>query len=294
MDLRERQKLLSEAEELARLDQKERSLRSLIQLKQQRKQNVREWMYSIRDEDQVQFPPAGGSSCCGCCTGLLANKHTQLAAVVCHPWGPLGGTMHDPNVGVVAGFLRGEAGITTLRLNFRSGVGRGHSSAADVMGACAFLMALDDPPSKILLVGYSYGACVVADVAPRVAEVTAFVMLAPPLGVTAPLFFGRDVLSLAVRSSKPKLALVGGADQFCSEARFVAFAERLTEPARAVVMRGHHAQCGSGCSHEVGLNHFNLFTELPAYLEPWLVETFGCSLAELSRSDGVPAKLPTQ
>ena len=71
--------------------------------------------------------------------------------------------MLTPTVCALAAALS-EAGLTTLRLAFRCGVGRGNSSANDVRGACAHLKAATDA-SAIVLVGYSYGSCVVADVA---------------------------------------------------------------------------------------------------------------------------------
>ena len=56
----------------------------------------------------------------------------------------------------------------------------------------------------------------VADVAEAIDEVAAFAMIAPPLGAASALFLFRDVTSRAAASSKPKLALIGEADQFCT------------------------------------------------------------------------------
>ena len=87
-------------------------------------------------ETQIKFETLGeDQSCCGGqCTGLLADRSTQLAAVVCHPWGPLGGSMHDYCVSKIVSIFA-KAGITTLRFNFRYGIGQGYSSAADLRGA---------------------------------------------------------------------------------------------------------------------------------------------------------------
>ena len=109
----------------------------------------------LGDEEYVQFSSAQKNCCCRSeCQGLLADRATRLAVVVCHPWGPLGGSMHDFNV-VNLVSLFAEAGITTLRFNFRYGIGRGHGAAADLRAACAMLSSLDAPPEKLLLLGYS-------------------------------------------------------------------------------------------------------------------------------------------
>ena len=58
---------------------------------------------------------------------------SNLAVVCCHPWGPLGGSMHDPVV-AAALYPFSKAGHTTCRFNFRSGIGTGKGSMEDVAG----------------------------------------------------------------------------------------------------------------------------------------------------------------
>ena len=133
------------------------------------------------EEVMVKFPvgPCGCSSCySGCCCscsvgGMLMDRGTALAVIVCHPWGPLGGSMFDPNVQTLCNLLGGDgAGLTTLRFNFRTGLGTGASSVADVRTACSFLLSrVGRRPQRILLVGYSYGASVVASAAPSIPAV---------------------------------------------------------------------------------------------------------------------------
>ena len=194
---------------------------------------------TVAEEVKVTFAPRSEAgvetTCCGQCSGLLADRSTQLAAVICHPWGPLGGSMTDVTVSEITREFE-TAGISTLRINFRTGIGRGHSAAEDVRGACALLSSLDVPPRRILLVGYSYGSMVVADVADSIAMVAAFAIVAPPLGAAGPLFFGRDVMRSAQQSTKPKLALIGNADQFCTERRFTVFARQMSAPAQSYVV----------------------------------------------------------
>jgi alpha/beta superfamily hydrolase len=247
-------------------------------------------------ESTVGFAPldAAGEPATHCgatCNGLLADRSTQLAAVVCHPWGPLGGSLRDVCVSKVVAMLS-DAGITTLRFDFRTGIGRGHAAADDVRGACALLRSLDAPPRRLLLVGYSYGACVVADVADAIPDVAAFAMLAPPLGATVPLFLCREVTRSAQASAKPKLVMVGEADQFCSEQRFRVFAQAMAPPKRAhVVTDGASQQCcsresGCGHAHAKRVHHFNLFEYLDEYFRPWVAETFGVPFGELGTSSG--------
>lgn len=240
---------------------------------------------------EVPVTFAADESCCapGRVSGMLADRSTPLAAVICHPWGPMGGSMYDTHVCEMAGLLGVEGSITTLRFNFRYGIGRGRSSEADIRGACALLQTLDPPPRGILLCGYSYGACVVADAAPKIDAVKAFAMISPPLGPALLLFGGRDPMAEARGSPKPKLMIVGDRDQFCSTQRFAICARTLAEPKRCnVVTTDEVTACGDGCghSHNVGVDHFSMFKRLADSLVPWVEETFGLPLASLGKSTG--------
>ena len=222
---------------------------------------------TVAEEVKVQFAPRNEAgvetTCCSLCAGLLADRSTQLAVVICHPWGPLGGSMHDVCVSEIAREFE-VAGVTTLRINFRTGIGRGHSAAGDVRGACSLLSSLDVPPRRILLVGYSYGSMVVADVADSIAEVVAFAIVAPPLGAAAPLFFGRDVMRRAQQSAKPKLALIGNADQFCSERRFTVFARNMSAPAQSQVVSDEAGNAfPQQCCSQVRAPSWNLSSSPP-------------------------------
>ena len=115
--------------------------------------------------------------------------------------------MYDPTVFTMLGLLS-QAGISTLRINFRTGIGRGHSAANDIRGACEELLQLNSQPTSIVLVGYSYGSMVVADVADNIPSVVAFALVAPPLQYNWGLFLCRDMTSRAKESSKPKLLLI--------------------------------------------------------------------------------------
>ena len=70
----------------------------------------------------------------------LLVQGSPVGVIVCHPWGPLGGSMHDPVV-LAACRVFADAGCTTCRFDFRSGLGCGGSSADDVRAVARHLLA---------------------------------------------------------------------------------------------------------------------------------------------------------
>lgn len=222
---------------------------------------------------------------------MLANRSSVIAVIVCHPWGPLGGSMHDPTVVSVVG-LMADAGLTTLRFNFRYGIGRGHGAGADLRAACAAVMSLDSPPEALVLVGYSYGSLVVADVAPTMPNVCAFAMIAPPLGFEHRLFCGRTVSKQAQRSDKHKLAFIGANDQFCTPSTFHEYTRYMSPTSTSVkIILGESVPCGDhGChkAHQSRVDHFSIRAHVDKMFVPWLEETFACSFSELAHNAKVP------
>lgn len=236
-----------------------------------------------------------GGACCGKSTpGILADRASRLAVVVCHPWGPLGGSMWDMNVGCLIDIFA-RAKVTTLRFDFRTGLDFGVGAAADLRAACDFLLngpLVPSPPDKLLLIGYSFGALVVSEVAPTIDACSAFCLVAPPLGAAGALYGPRRERAFAALSSstKPKLALLGTHDQFCKQSRFETWAEGLQQPAEARLMHGSMVTdaCASGCehSHARRIHHINVYEVAEQHLQPWVERTFGCSLEKLASSDG--------
>ena len=277
-----------ERHEVARRDMEE--LQDLLALSRSRRP------YSC--EERVSIPVVAGT-CAGVicgrkCAGMLAARATRLGVVVCHPFGPLGGSMYDPHVLAIVKSLRH---VTTLRLNFRTGLDCGYSASNDVKAACKYLLhSIESPPERLLLVGYSYGALVVADAAPSIAECGAFALIAPPLGITFPMFGPRQPQETAAACPKPKLALMGTHDQFCSASRFEAWASTLALPAEYEIVLGrevagrpccHDAHCGSELTRRLPVHHFNMFEHIERHLAPWVQSTFGVAeLADLATSDG--------
>jgi uncharacterized protein len=136
----------------------------------------------------------------------------QVAAgvVITHPHPLYGGSM-DNNVVWTAARAFGDRGWSTLRFNFR-GVGRstgaygeGLAEVADVTCAVAYLAARVSGPC--FLVGYSFGAWVSGRALLSGLEVTAAVLIAPPVAF----------MDMAFLPESPGLSLMvaGDQDDFC-------------------------------------------------------------------------------
>ena len=118
--------------------------------------------------------------------GALRDGDGSLAAVVLHPHPQYGGDMSNHVVMAACEALAG-LGATTLRFNFR-GTGRsegsydgGRGEASDARAAAGMLRA-SAPDAKLLLVGYSFGAMVAANVAGDVRP-DALALISPPVGM---------------------------------------------------------------------------------------------------------------
>ena len=106
----------------------------------------------------------------------------KVGVIVCHPWGPLGGSMHD-HVVMTAWKIFADAGCTTARFNFRSGLGCGGGSVDDIVAVAKYLLSLphQNAVSKILLVGYSYGSICCMGAAAELPECIGFAAIGPPI-----------------------------------------------------------------------------------------------------------------
>ena len=71
--------------------------------------------------------PVGWSSI----SALVAVRQSPVVVIALHPWGPMGGSMYDPHPHTVCA-LMGKSGCSTVRFNFRSGLGFGGGSIEDV------------------------------------------------------------------------------------------------------------------------------------------------------------------
>lgn len=122
----------------------------------------------------------------------IADMNSRVAVIVTHPWGPLGGDMHN-NVVVAAVLYFHSIGITTCRFDFAgSQVGRGNAQVTQVQQAASYLLqgkhipssnTNNKPPSYILLCGYSYGSLIVASASSLIPQCIGCISIAPPISV---------------------------------------------------------------------------------------------------------------
>ena len=83
--------------------------------------------------------PIGGSSNSTVHARVIVSSNRSPVAVIClHPWGVMGGSLHDPHPATVCQIMA-EAGCSTARLNFRSGIG---SPPAPPPAFCSLPVAL--------------------------------------------------------------------------------------------------------------------------------------------------------
>ncbi|CAK9098884.1 unnamed protein product [Durusdinium trenchii] len=225
------------------------------------------------DEAFHRIPVAG--------TTIEAQIHISLqspiAVIATHPWGPLGGSMADPHPRTVCHTF-GNAGCSTVRFNFRSGIGSGSGSVEDVKAVARWLTRPREEAggrivaSKILIVGYSYGSIIGAAAAAEIPEAFGYAMIGPPLdyGWALYMFNAANLRAKAASSAgKPKLLLVGTNDQFCSMQSFKGFADSVPGPKEMQVLNGS--------------DHFNLFQSLPQALAEWVQRAFGVNMPDFAR-----------
>src|SRR5262245_59100193 len=149
--------------------------------------------------------------------------------VVCHPHPLYGGDMDNPVV-VRAVEVAREAGLNTLRFNFR-GAGasggshdKGRGEQDDVRAALRTLRECA-PERPLGLAGYSFGAWMASAVAARESDLAALCLIAPPLAT----------FNLVLPDPPPRhlLVVAGTRDSYCPPAELERFAAGL--PASAVV-----------------------------------------------------------
>jgi len=163
----------------------------------------------------------------------IADSSSNLAVIVTHPWGPLGGNMNNNVVLAIAVWFQ-RLNITTMRFNFcGSQIGRGDSQVEQVQEAAKFLLSgqhlnnttenKSKPPKYILLVGYSYGSIISASASAGIPQCIGTVMVSPPLAVRHWLycFKGNWHLEQARKRKLPLLMIIGSQDNFTAENDFM-------------------------------------------------------------------------
>jgi alpha/beta superfamily hydrolase len=212
----------------------------------------------------------------------IADLDSRLAVIVTHPWGPLGGNMHN-NVVVAAVLYFQSLGVTTLRFDFvGSQIGRGHSQVRQVEEAAQFLLegkhlasSSTMSPSYILLVGYSYGSLITASASASIPRCIGCISIAPPISVSHWLLCFNSEYHLKrarKRTSLPRLLVLGSRDNFTSEETFM---ETVTSFS-AVTTTGAILK---------GADHFFAKREkdLMSILGRWLIRTYPACNGDLSK-----------
>lgn len=161
-------------------------------------------------DKQLQENPVSFSADGVILEGLLRRIPGTKAAVVTHPHSLYGGDMYNP---VVETLCRCYAagGFSTLRFNFR-GVGasqgafeNGCGEAGDVFAAMDYLK--ESGIRDIQLLGYSFGARVLAGLDDLPREVSAEIYIAPPVGFMDFSDIGfRRALRLVVAGEQDEIA----------------------------------------------------------------------------------------
>ncbi|WIA30659.1 hypothetical protein OEZ86_000733 [Tetradesmus obliquus] len=144
--------------------------------------------------------------------------------LILHPWAKLGGSMEDPTV--ITQFRAAiESGLFShvCRYNMR---GAGASKTKwtknmwdpdiqDMLLVAQHLLQLPNGPKELVVIGYSYGACVAANLMEHVPEVVAYVAIGFPLGGMANLALrSRDHWQHLADTPVPKLVVQGTRDKF--------------------------------------------------------------------------------
>ena len=204
--------LLRELDEAVLREKKERAEQHAFEEAQRLRGNLFRFAVSRAPLDgEEPCSIAASAKSTSCCRfgarnieGLLAPRGTRLGVVICHPWGPVGGSMFDLNVVFTAYAFRA---CTTLRFNFRSGMDCGITAAEDLRAAhsCSRRRTAGAARAAWILVRQ----LVVADVAPQLDAAAAFGLLMPPLGAGPPRPASRATRPSEHGQHEAKLAVIG-------------------------------------------------------------------------------------
>lgn len=224
----------------------------------------------VLQEDEVRVPVSSSSFV----TAIIArpqedNAYSNLGLIFTHPWAVMGGDL-DNNVPSYLSRTFGAAGFHTCRLDFRGfGVSRGNSEMQDIVACMSYMRQLpgDDgvaPPSKFIVVGYSYGsisACAVGGEHPGFEGFVGIGIPFPFVGALT-LFNGGAMFKRMRESEKPKLLIMGDNDAFASASAFRSQVAQFSQPLQACLLRG--------------ADHFWFGNEAALYvlIFAWLEQTF--------------------
>lgn len=157
---------------------------------------------------------------------LFSNPNSTLGVILTHPWGPLGGNLHNNVVRAGTKYFQQSVGASTLRFDFVGWqvLSGGYSQQAQVVEAAQYLVE-HTPATHILLVGYSYGSLLAASASATIDECVGVVSIAPPWAVQMWLLFfhsGKHLKQAQEKESLPRLMIIGDQDNFTSVTKFEA------------------------------------------------------------------------
>ncbi|GAB5359582.1 hypothetical protein AAMO2058_000555800 [Amorphochlora amoebiformis] len=157
----------------------------------------------------------------------------DVAVILTHPWGRLGGDMNFPIVAKLARYFA-HLGFTVCRFDFR-GVGESSGSPTfsgsgeenDLNSVIDYLLENggkeENLPkiTKILLIGYSYGSVISSSVGGIREEVMGIVTISYPYSwVWALVVLNSRRMLRNAKNAKKKLFLMGSSDEFTSYSSF--------------------------------------------------------------------------
>jgi hypothetical protein len=158
-------------------------------------------------------------------------------ALVCHPHPLGGGTMHNKVVFRAATGLL-DAGLTTLRFNFR-GVGASTGVYSDVEGGkedvsdALYYLGKTYPGEEITLAGFSFGSRTGMEVGMRDERVTRLVSIGAPVD--------KYDYGFLTEIRKPVLFVQGDNDEFGSVANLRPFVDEIAKHADAELVVFHNS-----------------------------------------------------
>ncbi|CAJ1950516.1 unnamed protein product [Cylindrotheca closterium] len=244
---------------------------------------------SLSQERSFTLPDSGSPS------RIAYFEESNLAVIVTHPWGPLGGNMQNNVVLNVAQFFQ-RLKVTTLRFDFCGmQVGRGYSQieqvkeCANVLLKGKFLSSQQQQnlPKQILLVGYSYGSIICASATASIPECIGMVWIAPPLGVRRwlYLFAGNTHLEQArKRPELPQLMILGSNDNFTSVKDFEKVVQTMPQETTSSTVL-------NGSDHFFG----RTAKDLLAAIARWLIDVYplpDSDIKALNSCDIPPVAMP--
>eukprot|EP00931_Biecheleriopsis_adriatica_P058934 TRINITY_DN35185_c0_g1_i2.p1 TRINITY_DN35185_c0_g1~~TRINITY_DN35185_c0_g1_i2.p1 ORF type:complete len:184 (+),score=47.16 TRINITY_DN35185_c0_g1_i2:52-603(+) len=145
-----------------------------------------------------------------------SSSASQLTVVTVHPWASLGGSEHNC-VGIAKALA--AAGVRALTFDLQSssllwGVVTGHGSEVDqVVAVCEWAAATFG--GQVLLLGSSAGAPMAGSALDACRVVVGLATIGYTFGWMSSIAFGSHFSSV-LQSQKPKLFIMGEADEFTS------------------------------------------------------------------------------